>query len=298
VSGRRVLLRLLRGLAALALLLLVLRAVSLPLARQRQARRVESATLVALVPAGLERWCLERPALRRAPAALWPSDAGRLRERAAAWGLPIAALEADSVLTLTPFGGEWLCGRRADGTWQLIGARDRLRPSLAAAAGPAPLALAGGYALRLAGERFLLASSAALLAGPAWLAAQRPWLERDDLLLGADWLEFAASGAGGALLGAKWLPPGLLYEGLAWDCPGGAGEAALLALAPGPPPAAAPESTLLAQPQLRRSGPFDPPGRALTQVAAGVEAREDRLDAERRWRGESAAALARVLRLP
>jgi len=289
--------RALRALAIALLALLVLRAVALPLARQRQARRVESATLVALLPAGVESWCLERPALRRAPAALWPTAEGRLRERALAWGLPLAALEADSLLRLTPFGGEWLCARRADGAWLLVGARDRLRADRLPAGGEAPSRLAGGYSLRLAGERFLIASDPVLLGAeaPRWLEAQRLWLERDDLLLGADWLEFRAAGRGGALLGAKWLLGSLLCEGLAWDCPPAVGERQLLALCPGPAPAPAPDSALAAAPLLRRSGPFAPDGHALPLVASGLGEHEGLASAERRWQAGGAAALVRVL---
>ncbi len=295
----RGLLRALRALAIAALALLVLRAVALPLARQRQARRVESATLIALLPAGLESWCLERPALRRAPALLWPSPEGRLRERALAWGLPLAALEADSLLRLTPFGGEWLCARRADGAWLLVGARDRLGVAQPTVEGETLSLPARGISLRLAGTRFLVASDPALLAagGPRWLDAQRPWLERDDLLLGADWLEFQAAGEGGALLGAKWLRRSLLCEGLAWDCAAGDGDRRLAALCPGPAPAPVPDSLLAALPLLRRSGPFAPDGRALPLVASGQAEAAGLSSAERRWRAGSAAGLARVLSL-
>jgi hypothetical protein len=292
--------RALRALAIAVLALLVLRAIALPLARQRQARRVESATLVALLPADIEAWCMERPALRRAPAALWPGE-GRLRARALDWGLPLAALEADSLLRLTPFGGEWLCARRADGAWLLIGARDRLGGERARAGeSPAP-PLPGGYSLRLAGERFLVASDPALLdaAAPTWLAAQSTWLERDDLLLGADWLEFQAAGAGGALLGAKWVQGSLLCEGLAWDVAPEDGEARLAALCPGPAPVALPgaDSLLAAMPLLRRSGPFGPDGRRLPLAAGAVGEAGGLRSGERRWRAERAAALVRVLSL-
>ncbi len=297
----RGLMRVLRGLLIVAVALAVLRAIALPLARQRQERRVESATLVALLPADIEAWCMERPALRRAPAALWPSAEGRLREQALAWGLPLADLEADSLLRLTPFGGEWLCARRADGAWLLIGARDRLRADRVAAGETAPQRLPGGYSLRLAGERFLIAADPALLAGPRWLDAQVPWLERDDLLLGADWLEFRAAGRGGALVGAKWVLGSLLCEGLAWGCTEGDGDRRLAVLCPGPAPEPGSlpgaDSLLAATPLLRRSGPFAPDGRRLPLVASGIGEPAGLRSAERRWRGGSEAALARVLSL-
>ena len=51
MTPRHLLLRALRVLAALVLLVVVLRAVVVPLARQRQHRRVEAPTLLALLPA-------------------------------------------------------------------------------------------------------------------------------------------------------------------------------------------------------------------------------------------------------
>ncbi|MBM4117624.1 hypothetical protein FJ251_07735 [bacterium] len=289
----------LRALIAIALALAVLRAIAVPLARQRAERRSESATLIAQLPAGLEAWCLERPALRRAPAGLWPVAGAAWRARAAAYGLPLSALAADSLLRLEPLQGDWLCGRRADGAWLIVGARDRLRPAVLRAlpAGGAIARLPGGLALRAAGQQFLLASDSTLLGGSAWLDAQPRWLERDDLLLGADWLEYRAAGPGaGALLGAKWLLGRLLCEGLAWGAPDGA--ARLAALCPGPPPPAAADSALAALPLLRRSGPFAPDGRSLPLVASAYAESESLGVAERRWSAGSAAALARLLWLP
>lgn len=286
--------RWLRALLVLVLALAVLRAIALPLARQREGRRQESATLVALLPAGLEAWCLERPALRRAPAALWPPAGAAWRARAEAYGLPLAQLAADSLLRLQPLQGDWLCARRADGAWLLVAARDRLRPGHFALPEPGAVALLpGGLALRLAGQQFLLASDSTLLRAAAWLDAQPPWLERDDLLLGADWLEYRAAGErGGALLGAKWLLGRLLCEGLAWDCAEGAARLAILC--PGPAPAAAPDAALAGLPLLRASGPFAPDGRELPLVASARSENDSLGVAERRWQAPGAGALARL----
>jgi hypothetical protein len=273
-----------------------------PLARQRQQRRVEAPTLLALLPAGSERWCLQRPAQRRVAPRLWPEAPGLFLARAAAWGVPVAALE-DTLVTLHPLLGEWLCARSAAGQWLLAGARLRLHPApaLAArlnAAGEAPLALGNGLALRVRGDWCALASDAALLEDAAWLDAQPRWLERDDLLLGKDWLEYRAAGAGGALLGVESDLDRLLAEGLAWDCADGV--ELLSALCPGPaltepvPEAAALDSV----PLLRHSGPLAPGGQPLALVGCARGEAGGLRAVERRWAEDLHAALSRVIWRP
>ena len=129
------------------------------------------------------------------------------------------------------------------------------------------------------------------------LEVQEPWLERDDLLLAADWLEFRAADDGGALLGAKLMLDRLLCEGLAWSCEDG-GDL-LAALCPGP----ALEEALdprdgQGEALLRRSGPFDPAGRSMDLFSASVSSGDTLRGVERRWQGSGTAALVRVLSLP
>lgn len=293
MTPRHLLLRALRVLAALVLLVVVLRAVVVPLARQRQHRRVEAPTLLALLPADSDAWCLQRPALRRVPPRLWPEAPALFLERAHAWGAPVDAL-ADTLVTLHPLLGEWLCARSPRG-WLLAGPRVRLRgASRVAEGGDGLRALQDGLALRLWGDWFALASDSALLAAPPWLDAQARWVERDDLLLEKDWLEFRRAGAGGAVLGVESVLDRLLAEGLAWDCADGL--ALLVGLGPGPVVAeAVPPAALDSLPLLRHSGPFAPDG--LPLAAAGASRGEtDALGAaERRWQDGDHAALARVI---
>ena len=149
-------------------------------------------------------------------------------------------------------------------------------------------------ALRLWGDWFALASDSALLASPPWLDAQARWVERDDLLLEKDWLEFRRAGAGGAVLGVESVLDRLLAEGLAWDCADGL--ALLVGLGPGPVVAeAVPPAALDSLPLLRHSGPFAPDGLPLA-AAGALRGESDALGAaERRWQDGDHAALARVI---
>ncbi len=290
--------RLLWTLAILLVAFIVLRALVVPLARQRQGRRIKDPTSVALLPAGVERFCLQRNRLRRVSAELLPEARTLFRDRAAAWGLPLEELSAKLELR-SRWTGEWLCAVTQGGGWILAGPLSRMQRgsalSLALSASPDTLIhLPGDWALAPRAHWFVAVSEAELLDPEStWLAAQEPWVERDDLLLGADWLEFRVAGEGGALMGAKLMLDRLLCEGLAWSCEGG--DERLTALCPGSVELLEPglpdgvDETLL-----RRSGPFDPSGRGMVLQGEGARVGESQFSIERRWRGAETAALVRV----
>ncbi len=294
--------RLLITLIVLVAIFIVLRALVVPLARQRQGRRMVNPTSIALLPANTERFCLQRNRLRRVPAELLPEARTLFRDRAAAWGLPLD--ELSEALELKPrWTGEWLCAAMGGGGWILAGPISRMARgsalSLALSAAPDTLIhLPGDWALAPRAHWFVVASQAELLKPEStWLAKQETWLERDDLLLGSDWLEFRAAGEGGALMGAKLMLDRLLCEGLAWSCD--RGDEHLAALCPGPSDAfesGLPEGVDHAL--LPRSGPFDPSGQGMAIQGEGSRIDEKLLSVERRWRGADTAALVRVLSQP
>lgn len=297
---RQVFRRLVLTAMVLLLLLIVVRALVVPLARQRQEHRRTASTSLALLPAEVQAWCLQRNNLRRAPRDLLPDATTRFRERAESWGLPLRDLAMELALR-DRWSGEWLCARRDDGAWLLAGSRARLRSEGAvhralSAAPDTLITLLGGASVSGREPWFLVVSDPGLLEGGSWLAAAPDWLELGDLLLGGDWLEFRAEGQGGHLLAFKSLLDCLLCEGLSW---GVAGVAPLTALCPGPPATEpAPELELAATPLLRRSGPFTPGGDSMPQIAGLRGAAGELRSAERQWQEGGWGALARVVRRP
>ncbi len=297
---KRMLRRLGLTLLVAAALFVVLRAIVVPLARQRQGRRELPPTALSLIPANTERWVLRRGLPSRSLRSLWPDGASVFPRRLNEWDLPMDGILADLSLSRIR-GGTWLGGTCSSGGWFLIGPRSRLPRggSLAKAIESAPdtsLQCAHGILMRR-GSYFTLASDAGVLDGPGWLDELPEWMEIGDLLVGADWLEFRRCEEGGALLGAKPLLGVLHCEGLAWRCE--TGLDALAGLAPGPAavqPAAA--GTLDSIPTLRHSAPFGPNGRPLAEGAALLSEEAGLVTAERRWFRNGFAATERVVSRP
>ena len=239
----------------LVLLFVILRAIVVPLARQRQERRNLDPNLFSLLPASVDQWVLRRGFLREVDARLWPESATLFELRLNQMGLPTDRIKSELGIGRI-HGGEWLGGRDKEGRWIFLGSLARLRAGqeFLRTLSEAPdtlLALEEGV-LGRKGEVFMLASAPELLRASSWLAALPEWLELTDLLIGSDWLEFRRCGEGGALLGAKAMLEVVICEGLAWNC-SDAFEV-LAPLAPGPaaliPVSSAPLDSL---PGLRRS---------------------------------------------
>ncbi|MBN2170274.1 MAG: hypothetical protein JW819_03005 [Candidatus Krumholzibacteriota bacterium] len=286
---------------ALVVVLVVVRIIVVPLARQRHGRRDQPPTILALLPAAADGFVLKRTQYRRIPDRLWPGGELAFERRLREWGVPVDALMRELELPSLR-RGEWLAARDAAGAWLLAGPRGRLPREapwtrVLASHPDTTLVLPCGR-LAARGAFFLVGSEPSLLAADGgWLARLPDWPELTDLMMAGDWLEYRRRGEGGALLGVKPLFETLLCEGFAWDCEGGLDL--LDAMAPGPAAevAAAP-GALDSVPFLRRSAPFDPEGRPLA-AAGSWRARGDSLDvAERRWRADGLAAAARILRRP
>ncbi len=284
-------------LLVVAVVFIVLRAIVVPLARQRQERRQLDPTLVALLPEGVESWILLRSPLRQPAPRVIPETADLIDRRLREWGLPDQALR--SRLNLGKLmGGPWLVASLTDGDWVFAGRRSRLpwggalSETLAAAA-DSLVQLPEGT-LSLIGPYFIVTSRPELHGGPAWLDALPEWTELGDLLVGSDLLEYRRCGAGGALVGTKTILGTVLVEGLAWDCP--EGEAALAAIAPGGDLPACVDGAALAElPLLRRGGPFGRSGLPLEATGMGLADEPERWAGERRWTGADCSAIARVL---
>ena len=299
---RRLLRRLGIGIAVLALLFVVLRAIVVPLARQRQERRQLDPTLVALIPAETGAWLLRRGAIRQPADALWPEGRDLLERRLGEWAIPLESL-GESLGIGRLAGGPWLAGSVGDDDWFFGGRRSRLPWGTPfgerLSASPDSLFQLAEGVLALSGPFFLVASRAELHGGEGWLEELPEWTEIGDLLVGSDLLEYRACDSGGALMGAKPMLGVLLVEGLAWNCQ--AGLALLAAMSPGEgPPDSSPlaEAELAALPLLRRSAPFGPLGRPLLPVGAGLLGDAGHRVGERRWAGDGTAALCRVLAQP
>lgn len=297
---KRILRRLGMALAIAILAFVVLRALVVPLAMQRQERQVQDPTGLALVPAGAERWCLQRNNLRRMSTLLWSERREAFRARCDSWGLPLDSLTVD--LGIKPrWSGEWMAAVSGEDAWLLAGPLTRLNRDGAvsrtlAAAPDTVIAFPAGWRVEAHGRWFLASRGMGerALSGELWLSGQEDWLDLQDLLMAGDWLEFRARGEGGAILALRESTGRLLAEGLAWDCEEGA--SLLAELCPGPPagvPVAA--GALDSVPLLRRSGPFDRAGRALPPAGSRSLSSEMLSGGERRWEGGRTAALARVL---
>jgi len=284
------------ALAIALLAFVVLRALVVPLAMQRQERRDQDPTGLALVPADARQWCLQRNNLRRMPSVLWPRARETFRERCVAWDLPMELLATELGLK-SRSSGEWVVALGSGDTWLLAGPLTRLHRdgevarSLAAAP-DTTLDLSEGIRVEAWGRWFLASRGAWDEA--RWLSGESEWLDLQDLLMAGDWLEFRAREEGGALLSLRSMAGHLLAEGLAWDC--GRGAELLSELCPGPAIGAAVTAEALdSVPLLRRSGPFDRKGRALPPVASHELGSGTLVGGERRWGDGSTAALARVL---
>jgi hypothetical protein len=291
---RRVLLTIL----VMAALFIVLRAIVVPLARQRQERREKTPTILAQLPADSAEWVLRRNFHRRFPPSLWPDGHRLLEGRLKRWGAPVD--EILNELELQRFwGAAWLAGRRSDDDYFLIGPLNRLKPggsvSEILTAAPDTVLSRGDIFIRRSGVYFMVNSSEEPLPATSWLGELPPWREIGDLLMEGDWLEYQRSGDGGLLVGAAAMLGLINCQGLAWGGSDGPGD--LAAMLPGPGEGDPGDiSQLELIPTLRRSPPFDQTGLSMLPVTIGLVEQPHLQIGLRTWARAGFAAAQKVIR--
>ncbi|MCP4548277.1 MAG: hypothetical protein GY835_17590 [bacterium] len=281
----------------IVVLLVVLRAIVVPLAVQRQGRHDTQLNILSLIPEGTESWTLRRNFFRRLPPQIWPGGSEALERNLAEYDLPLEAVK-ELLTTSRCWGGEWLGGETADGGWFLVASLARIPRENTAASTliqkPDTLIAFDQGVLAARGSFLIAASSAELLKLDPWLGRIPDWVELGQLLLSADLLEFRAQEDGGLLQGVKSVQRMLSCESLAWGVTDGAIKLATLAPGPRTEQDATPEE-LDQLPLMRRSAPFAPDGQPLPVAALRITRRDGLIVGERRWQNDTHAALVRII---